>query len=94
MTLSGGQKQRICVARAAYQTADIVLLDDPLSALDANVGHHLLQNCLLHGPLSTHTRLLVTHHLDVLPKANWIVIMDTAAQEGRIAQQGTYDVGH
>jgi ATP-binding cassette subfamily C (CFTR/MRP) protein 1 len=93
ITLSGGQRQRICVARAAYADSDIVLLDDPLSALDANVGHHLLHQCILRGPLATRTRILVTHHLDVLPQADWIVVMDSKDDEGRISQQGTYRVG-
>jgi ATP-binding cassette subfamily C (CFTR/MRP) protein 1 len=92
ITLSGGQRQRICVARAAYAESDIVLLDDPLSALDANVGHHLLHHCILSGPLAHRTRILVTHHLDVLPKADWIIMMDSVGNEGRISQQGTYAV--
>jgi ATP-binding cassette subfamily C (CFTR/MRP) protein 1 len=92
ITLSGGQRQRICVARAAYADSDIVLLDDPLSALDANVGHHLLHHCILSGPLAHRTRILVTHHLDVLPKADWIIMMDSVDNEGRISQQGTYAV--
>ena len=92
ITLSGGQRQRICVARAAYAESDIVLLDDPLSALDANVGHHLLHHCILDGPLAMRTRILVTHHLDVLPQADWIIMMDSNENEGRISQQGTYAV--
>lgn len=92
ITLSGGQRQRICVARAAYAHSDIVLLDDPLSALDAKVGHHLLQHCTLNGPLSAKTRLLVTHHLDVLSRADWIIVMDSENNEGRIVQQGSYRV--
>lgn len=80
------------MARAAYANSDIVLLDDPLSALDANVGHHLLQHCILQGPLAHRTRLLVTHHLDVLPRADWIIVMDSDNNEGRVVQQGTYRV--
>ena len=93
ITLSGGQRQRICLARAAYDVhSEIVLLDDPLSAVDAHVGHHLLQKCILDGPLAKRTRILVTHHLDVLPLADLVIVMDrNDANEGRIIQQGTYD---
>ena len=47
VTLSGGQKARVSLARAAYRrNADICLLDDPLSAVDAAVGSHLFQQCI------------------------------------------------
>jgi ATP-binding cassette subfamily C (CFTR/MRP) protein 1 len=70
----------------------VVLLDDPLSAVDANVGHHLLHHCILDGPFSHRTRILVTHHLDVLPRADMILVMERDDDnEGRIIQQGTYD---
>ena len=93
ITLSGGQRQRLCIARAAYDTGDIVLLDDPLSAVDAQVGLHLLHKCILSGPLASRTRILVTHHLDVLPFADLILVMDrTGPNEGRIVQKGTYRV--
>lgn len=93
ITLSGGQRQRICIARAAYSDTDIVLLDDPLSAVDANVGHHLLNKCILQGPFSHRTRILVTHQLDVLRYSDLILVMDRdEANEGRITQSGTYEV--
>ena len=44
--ISGGQKQRISLARAVYNNADIYLLDDPLSAVDANVGKSLFKNVI------------------------------------------------
>ena len=39
--MSGGQKQRVSLARAVYHDTDIYLLDDPLSAVDSNVGTHI-----------------------------------------------------
>jgi ABC-type transport system involved in cytochrome bd biosynthesis fused ATPase/permease subunit len=46
--LSGGQKQRVSLARAVYNDADVYLLDDPLSAVDAHVGKHIFDNVV--GP--------------------------------------------
>ena len=46
--MSGGQKQRVSMARAVYFNADIYLLDDPLSAVDAHVGKHIFDNVI--GP--------------------------------------------
>ncbi|PPQ81309.1 hypothetical protein CVT26_015196, partial [Gymnopilus dilepis] len=86
INLSGGQKARVSLARAAYSQADIVLLDDPLAAVDAYVGKTILENCLLNGPLAKRTRVLVTHALNVLDKADYIYVMD----QGKIIEQGTY----
>ena len=43
VTLSGGQKARVNLARVLYRDADIYLLDDPLSAVDAGVARHLFE---------------------------------------------------
>jgi len=63
INLSGGQRARIALARACYQTADLYLLDDVLSAVDAHVAQHLVARCL-HGLLRERgaTVVLVTHH--------------------------------
>ena len=88
INLSGGQKARVSLARAAYSGAEIVLMDDTLSAVDSHVGKRLLENCLLRGPLAEKTRVLVTHALHVLDKTDYIYVMD----EGVIVEQGTYTV--
>ncbi|CAG8727944.1 8123_t:CDS:2, partial [Racocetra persica] len=86
INLSGGQKQRVNIARAVYYDADIVLLDDPLSAVDAHVGKYLFTNCI-QGALAKKTRVLVTHHLHYLPHVDYIICME----DGEIAEQGTYE---
>ncbi|CAI2164333.1 9655_t:CDS:10 [Funneliformis geosporum] len=86
INLSGGQKQRVNIARAVYYDADIVLLDDPLSAVDSLVGNHLITNCIK-GALKEKTRILVTHHLHVLPQVDYVICMEN----GKIAEQGTYE---
>jgi len=86
ITLSGGQKQRINLARAVYYDSDIILMDDPLSAVDAHVSRALFDNCIL-GALEGKTRVLVTHQLHVLPDVDYIIVM----KAGRIEEQGEYD---
>ncbi|KAG8710747.1 hypothetical protein FRC09_020949 [Ceratobasidium sp. 395] len=86
VNLSGGQKARINLARVAYFGPDVALLDDPLSAVDSHVSKHILENCLLSGPLASKTRILVTHQLHVLPYVDEVIYMDN----GRITERGTY----
>ncbi|KAL3646113.1 ATP-binding cassette sub- C member 9 [Castilleja foliolosa] len=86
INMSGGQKQRIQIARAVYEDADIYLLDDPFSAVDAHTGTQLFQDCLL-GILKDKTILYVTHQVEFLPAADLILVM----QNGKIAQAGTFD---
>lgn len=47
VNLSGGQQQRVALARACYAGADVILLDDPLSAVDAHTGRHLMDKCAI-----------------------------------------------
>ena len=85
ITLSGGQRQRINICRAIYYNNDIVIFDDPFSALDAHVGKAIFQN-VMQGCLAGRTRVLVTHALHFLPFCDHIFVMDN----GRIAESGTY----
>lgn len=62
--MSGGQRQRISLARCVYKYSDIVLLDDPLSAVDQQVGKHIFTQCIK-DYLKGKTVLFVTHQLQV-----------------------------
>ena len=66
INISGGQKARIALCRAVYSDADVYLLDDILSAVDAHVALHIWQQCI-RGALKAKTVLLVTHALRCLP---------------------------
>lgn len=87
INLSGGQKQRIALARAVYANADIYLLDDPLSAVDAHVGRHIFDNVIgPNGLLEGKTRLLVTHAISYLPRMDMIGVL----LNGRLCEKGSY----
>ncbi|KAJ3212921.1 hypothetical protein HDU82_003404 [Entophlyctis luteolus] len=85
VTLSGGQAARVNLARAVYSDADILLLDDPLSAVDSHVGKHILEQCILHY-CHDKTVILVSHHLHVAHYADHIIVMDG----GEISEQGSF----
>uniref|UniRef100_A0A670K1B7 ABC-type glutathione-S-conjugate transporter n=1 Tax=Podarcis muralis TaxID=64176 RepID=A0A670K1B7_PODMU len=87
INISGGQKQRLSLARAVYKKASIYLLDDPLSAVDSQVGQHIFEQVIgPNGLLKNKTRVLVTNTIHILPKVdNIIVIMN-----GTISENGSY----
>ncbi|CAK9173850.1 unnamed protein product [Ilex paraguariensis] len=86
VNLSGGQKQRVQLARALYQDADVYLLDDPFSAVDAQTAGSLFNEYIM-GALSGKTVLLVTHQVDFLPTFGSVLLMS----EGKILKAATYD---
>ncbi|EZA62671.1 putative multidrug resistance-associated protein [Ooceraea biroi] len=86
ISLSGGQRARINLARAVYAEADIYLLDDPLSAVDAHVGKHMFEECI-DKYLRGKTRILVTHQLQYLRNVGRIIVL----KDGAIQAEGTYD---
>ncbi|TEA41155.1 hypothetical protein DBR06_SOUSAS5610001, partial [Sousa chinensis] len=84
-TLSGGQKARVNLARAVYQDADVYLLDDPLSAVDAEVSRHLFELCVRQA-LHEKIAILVTRQSQYLKAASQILVL----KDGKIVQKGTY----
>ncbi|KAL0573575.1 hypothetical protein V5O48_008389 [Marasmius crinis-equi] len=86
INLSGGQKQRVNIARALYQNADVLLLDDPLSAVDAHVGKSLFHNAILPLVEADKTVVLVTHARHFLSYCDHIYTMS----DGRIEEHGSY----
>lgn len=85
VTLSGGQKARVSLARALYVDADVYLLDDVLSAVDAHVGRHLVDHAIMEMLVKRRrTCLLASHQLSVLDRASRVIVLE----KGRIAFDG------
>lgn len=90
INLSGGQRARVALARAAYADADVVLLDDPLSALDSRVGAATFERCISNSDsdssmMAGKTRLLVTHARHYLPRCDRVAVV----RNGEIVALGT-----
>lgn len=83
--LSGGQKQRISIARALLLDAEILILDDALSAVDGRTEHQILHNLRQWG--EGRTVIISAHRLSALTEASEIIVM----QHGHIAQRGEHD---
>ena len=83
--LSGGQKQRIAIARALLLDAEILILDDALSAVDGRTEHDILHNLRQWG--KGRTVIISAHRLSALTEANEILVM----QHGSVAQRGDHD---
>ncbi|XP_043798878.1 probable multidrug resistance-associated protein lethal(2)03659 [Apis laboriosa] len=86
ISLSGGQRARINLARAVYSETEIYLLDDPLSAVDAHVGKHMFEECIVKY-LKGKTRILVTHQLQYLQAVDRIIVL----KDGAIEAEGSYE---
>ncbi|XP_048326345.2 ABC transporter C family member 10-like [Ziziphus jujuba] len=85
VNFSGGQKQRIQLARALYQNADLYLLDDPFSAVDAHTAKSLFNEYVMEA-LSGKTVVLVTHQVDFLPAFDSVLLMS----DGEILRAAPY----
>jgi ATP-binding cassette subfamily B multidrug efflux pump len=83
--LSGGQKQRIALARALVWKPKILILDDPLSAVDAKTEAAILE--AFERQAAQRTVLLVTHRVAAASRCDRILVLD----EGRVIEQGTHE---
>lgn len=85
VTLSGGQKQRLSIARALIKDPNIILLDDSLSALDANTEHKIME--YLDGALKDKTSIIVTHRISSLIEFDQILVLEG----GEVEALGNHD---
>ncbi|XP_061981764.1 ABC transporter C family member 13 isoform X2 [Populus nigra] len=76
INLSGGQRARLALARAIYQGLDTYMLDDVLSAVDAQVARWILHNAILGPFMDQKTRILCTHNVQAISSADMVVVMD------------------
>ena len=83
VSVSGGQKQRISLARAFLRDAQLLLLDDSLSAVDAKTEQAIIET--IQRERKGKTTLIVSHRLSAVHQADWILVLD----QGRIVEEGT-----
>jgi ATP-binding cassette subfamily B protein len=84
INLSGGQKQRAALARAIARDAEVLVLDDALSAVDTHTEFEILEG--LRGVLAGRTSVIVSHRVTAVMHADLILVLD----DGRLAEQGTH----
>jgi ATP-binding cassette subfamily B protein len=85
VNLSGGQRQRAAIARALAQDQPIFVLDDALSAVDAQTETRILHG--LRDALAAKTRVVISHRLSAVRESDWILVLDG----GRVVEQGTHE---
>ncbi|MEH7464836.1 ABC transporter transmembrane domain-containing protein [Bacillus thuringiensis] len=85
VSLSGGQKQRISIARALLTNAEILILDDCLSAVDAKTEETILT--ALKHERQNKTTIITAHRLSAIQHANLILVID----DGKIVQRGKHE---
>ena len=85
VTLSGGQKQRLAIARAFLKNADVLVLDDSLSAVDGKTESNIIHS--LKKYRGNRTNIIVAHRLSAVMNANLIIVLD----QGEIVERGTHE---
>ena len=83
--LSGGQWQKLAIARAFYQSAPVLIMDEPTSAIDAEAEFEIFNN--LEAEYRDKTLILVSHRFSTVRNADRILVID----DGRIVEHGTHD---
>lgn len=83
--LSGGQRARVSLARAVYADADLYLLDDPLSSVDAKVGEHIFNKCIC-DQLCDKIRILVSHDRKHFMAADQVLVLE----KGSLTRKGDF----
>ena len=84
-SLSGGQKQRISLARALYPDPEVVILDDPMSAVDASTEKNMMERIL--KDRVGKTTILATHRLSQIMHFDQIIVL----HQGQMLEKGTHD---
>ncbi len=84
VTLSGGQKQRLSIARAFLKDAEILILDDSLSAVDGNTETNILET--IAKTRKGKTNVIIAHRLSAVKRADHIIVLD----DGKIIEEGTH----
>ncbi len=85
ITLSGGQRQRIDIARAILKDPEILLLDDPVSNLDANTEKELVED--LKNVLKGRTAIMISQRMSLVSLADRIIVLE----DGRVVEEGTHE---
>ena len=85
VTLSGGQKQRLAIARAFLKNADVLIMDDSLSAVDGKTEANIIKSLKEHR--SNRTNIIVAHRLSAVMHADLIIVMD----KGEIVERGNHE---
>jgi ATP-binding cassette subfamily B protein len=83
--LSGGQKQRVALARALVREPPVLVLDDPLSAVDAKTEAAILET--LERQAAERTLILITHRVAAARRCDHIVVLE----QGHVVERGTHD---
>ena len=85
VSLSGGQKQRLAIARVVLKDPDILILDDAMSAVDANTEQNIIKN--LSTSRKDKTTIIIAHRISQVQHCDNIIILE----DGKIVDSGNHD---